>query len=270
MNPNPAATLRIGTFNVRWDNPDDGVHRWERRKSRLFDLRRTWEPDVLGLQEPLRVQLDQIRCALPGYEAAGVGREDGQDAGEFCPIFYRPARFELGDQGTFWFSKTPEVPGSRGWGIWHPRICTWVRLKERKNGTAFYVYNLHWDNESQIARENSALLLLDRIGQRRSADPVIVLGDFNSEAAHIEIARLIAPGSPLAASALASRHSEPSGTFHGFTGEPSGAPIDHIFLSSGWNVLDAEVLCGDGERPFLSDHFPVAATLQRREEAGRI
>ena len=260
--------LHIGTFNVRWADPNDGAHRWDQRKSRLFDFLRAWEPDVLGLQEPLHSQLTEIRHALPRYEAAAVGREDGQEGGEFCPIFYQSARFELADSGTFWFSETPETPGSRGWGSWHPRICTWVHLKERSSGTAFYVYNLHWDNESQTARENSARILLERIRQRPSADPVIVLGDFNAEAGNAAVARLSAPGSPVPTSALASVHPEQSGTFHGFTGEPSEAPIDHIFLSPEWKVLDAEVLYGDGERPFLSDHFPVAASLQRLEEAG--
>ena len=262
--PESTPPLRVGTFNVRWDDPNDGTHRWDLRRDRFLDLLRTWGPDVLGLQEPLRSQFGQIRQALPEYGSVGVGREDGQEVGEFCPIFYRDDRFDLALSGTFWFSGTPEVPGSRGWGNWHPRICTWVHLRERGNGRAFYVYNLHWDNESRPARERSALLLLDRVRQRPTADPVIVVGDFNAAAGDGAVARLSESDSPAPASALLAVQARPAGTFHGFTGEATGAPIDHIFLSPEWEVLDAQVLRGDGERPFASDHFPVAATLLQR------
>jgi len=256
--------LRVGTFNVRWANPDDGEHRWELRQERLFALLRQWQPDVLGLQEPLLPQLDAIRRALPDYECVAVGREDGLEAGEFCPVFYRATRFERLEEGTFWFSETPDAPGSLGWGSRHPRICTWVRLRERE-GKAFYVYNVHWDHESQLARENSARLLLDRMRTRPVGDPVIVLGDFNAEADNPAVARLAGPDSPVPVSALTPEQRRQSGTFHGFTGETSETPIDHILVSPEWTVADAQVLRGDGLRPFPSDHFPLAATLHRKD-----
>ncbi len=255
--------LKVGTFNVRWANPDDGEHRWELRRERLFALLRQWEPDVLGLQEPLLPQLEALRQALPDYESVAVGREDGLEAGEFCPVFYRASQFERIETGTFWFSETPDVPGSLGWGSRHPRLCTWVKLRERHREEAFYVYNVHWDHESQPARDNSALILLDRIGRRSAPDSVIVLGDFNAEAGNPAVARLAAPDSPVPYSALTPEQIRQSGTFHGFTGETSETPIDHILLSPEWTVADAEVLRGDGSRPFPSDHFPLAATLTR-------
>lgn len=255
--------LRIGTFNVRWDAPGDGPHRWERRRERLLDLLRAWEPDVLGLQEPRREPLAQIRAALPVYASVGVGRDDGAEAGEFCPIFYRRARFDLVGSGTFWFSQTPEAPGSLGWGSRHPRLCTWVHLRERGDETAFTVYNLHWDHESEEARGQSARLLQDRLRQRPAADPVIVVGDFNAEADSHAVASLLAPDSPVPVSALGGAFSPSTGTFHGFTGDAPGTPIDHILLSPEWEVVEAEIMRGDGRLPFPSDHFPVAATLRR-------
>ncbi len=256
-------TLSVGTFNVRWANPDDGEHQWNLRKERLFALLRGWGPDVLGMQEPLLPQLEALRRALPDYDSVAVGRDDGLEAGEFCPIFFRAARFEKLEDGTFWFSETPDTPGSMGWNSRHPRLCTWVRLKEQENGEAFYVYNVHWDHESQQARDNSALILLDRIRRRASADPVLVLGDFNAEAGNPAVARLAAPDSPVPASALSPEQIAQMGTFHGFTGNTSETPIDHILMSPEWEVLSAEVLRGDGRRPFPSDHFPLAATLRR-------
>ena len=80
-------SLRVGTFNVRWADPKDGEHRWDLRKARLLAVLREWAPDVLGLQEPVKSQLDQIRQALAEYESVAVGREDGLEAGEFLPCF---------------------------------------------------------------------------------------------------------------------------------------------------------------------------------------
>ena len=255
-----SSTLKIGTFNVRCANSGDGEHHWENRRAPLLNLLQDWSPDVLGLQEPLLRQLDDIRHALPDYESVAVGRDDGRNAGEFCPIFYRASRFECVDTGAFWFSETPAVPGSRGWGCNYSRLCSWAELKERNGGQAFRVYNLHWDHESQTARENSGLLLREVL--RSVVGPCLVLGDFNADAGNPAVALLTAPGSPLTQSALSPEQQREPGTFHGFTGTPTEPPIDHILLSPDWSVLSAEVLYGDGRRPFVSDHFPVAATLQ--------
>lgn len=253
--------LRVGTFNVRWPNPGDGEHIWENRRARLFSLLHEWQPDVLGLQEPLASPLHDLRQALPDYDSVAVGRDDGAEAGEFCPIFFRRERFERVGDGTFWFSETPDVPGSQAWGSSHPRICTWVELRERGSGETFRVYNLHWDHQSQAARENSALLLRDFL--RTVNGPLIVLGDFNAYADNPAVASLLEPGSRLTQSALPPEQQRKPGTFHGFTGTPTDPPIDHLLLSPEWEVSKAEVLYGDGKRPFPSDHFPVAATLQR-------
>lgn len=267
--PNGATpTLSVGTFNVRCDFPADGGQRWGHRRDRVADLLRGWGPDLLGLQEPLSAQLGDIRRALPAYEAAGVGRDDGRAAGEFCPVLFRRDRLRLGGGGTFWFSDTPQVPGSRGWGNRITRLCTWVSLTDLASGAAFLFYNLHLDHESQPARERSVGLLLDHIRARPAADPVIVAGDFNAEPDNPAVAAMGAADSPVPTSALAGRAGGPAGTFHGFTGEPAGGAIDHIFVSPEWEVLDAHVRRGDGMRPFPSDHFPVAATLRLRGKPG--
>jgi len=172
--------LSAGTCNVRWDNPGDGEHRWELRRERLRTFLRSWTPDVLGLQEPLRHQFHYLRQALPAYDTVGVGREDGVTAGEFCPILYRRDRFQPATAGTFWLSEEPETPGPMAWGARHPRICTWAGLIERDTNISFSVYNLHLDHEAQTARENGVALLLERIRQCTVSGPVIVLGDFNS------------------------------------------------------------------------------------------
>ncbi len=255
--------LQVGTFNVRWDSPDDGDHRWDRRRPRLVGLLRDWGPDLLGLQEPLARQRDDILRALPEYGAVGVGRDDGREAGEFCAILYRQDRFDVVDSGTFWLSETPDTPGSKGWGSRHARICSWACLADRAAGWQFFLYNVHLDHESQQARNEGVARLLERIRGRRTADPVLVTGDFNAPPDNTAVAALTAADSPTLTDAFHARHPDGAagGTFHGFTGTPGATPIDYVFVSKEWRVLQADVVRGDGLRPFRSDHFPVAVTL---------
>ena len=253
-------TLRVGTFNVRWDAPVDEC-RWEQRRARSVQMLHDWAPDLLGLQEPLHSQLEQIAEGLTAYTVVGAGREDGRQGGEFCPILYRTARFDLKEGGTFWLSGTPSVPGSVGWGNRIPRICTWAVLGDRETGSEFSLYNVHLDHESQAAREKSVQLLIDTL-QEHAVGPIIVTGDFNAEPGNPAVRRLQAGDSPVPVSALNITSPTPPGTFHGFTGRASGGPIDYIFLSPEWQVIEAKVLTGDGAWPFPSDHFPVAATLR--------
>ncbi len=168
------------TFNIRYGTADDGDNSWPLRSAMVWQLIQNHAPDVVGLQEALRFQLDEIRTRVPGYAELGVGRDDGRSGGEYSAILYRSRRFAVADQGTFWFSETPDAPGSTSWGNRITRICTWARLVERETGTHLYVYNLHLDHESQPSRERSVELLAARINARRPRDPVIVMGDFNA------------------------------------------------------------------------------------------
>ena len=161
------------------------------------------------------------------YPSTGVsasGREDGREAGEFCPILFRAAKFSLDSSGTFWFSDTPEIP-SRTWGNRVTRICTWARLIERDSGTAFYFYNVHLDHESQAARVKGVSLLLSRIRKRPADDPVIVTGDFNAEPDNAAIiGRCRPPTRRFPSALLPPSRKGPTGTFHGFTGTATGGP----------------------------------------------
>src|SRR5262245_19883475 len=77
--------LRVMTFNVRYATAPDGDNAWPLRKDLALEVIRTFDPDVLGVQEALRVQMDDFAAELPGYASLGVGREaDG--GGEYSAI----------------------------------------------------------------------------------------------------------------------------------------------------------------------------------------
>jgi len=99
-----------------WSDPY-AENPWCERRSRLVDaLLSTGEPDILGFQEVLHNQLLDISCLLgEGYGFVGVGRDDGKEAGEYAPVFWRKGVLDLVRWKTVWLSPTPDVPGSKGW-----------------------------------------------------------------------------------------------------------------------------------------------------------
>src|SRR5437762_1455123 len=98
-----------------------------------------------------------------------------------CGVFFRTGRFDLVDGGHFWLSKTPDKPGSHGWGAFFPRMVTWVKLRPRDgSGPAFCWFNTHFDAWNGHARRESAKMMvqfMDRIAARM---PRVVTGDFNA------------------------------------------------------------------------------------------
>ena len=85
--------LNVMTFNIRYDNPDDGLNNWKFRKKNVVNLIRFQEVDVLGLQEVLSNQLREMSGQLQEYAVIGVGREDGKEKGEYSPILYKKNKY---------------------------------------------------------------------------------------------------------------------------------------------------------------------------------
>ena len=106
-----AQTLRVATFNLRYDNKNDSGNLWTDRMKPVADLIRFHDFDVVGVQEALANQLTDVSSALPEYALYGKGRDDGKAAGEHSSIFYKKDKFTFLNKGDFWLSETPDVPG---------------------------------------------------------------------------------------------------------------------------------------------------------------
>jgi len=242
----------------------------------VFNVLRDNHPDVVGLQEALRFQIDEIRKALPVYGEIGVAREDGRTEGEYSAILYHNDRFNVDESGTFWFSDTPEVPGSSHWGNDCVRICTWARFVEKKSAKAFYLFNLHLDHVSQPSREKSVVLLAQRIQDRKHIDPFVVTGDFNAGENNPVITYLkdktalggedegksTNPLPMIDTFRVLHPNASDVRTAHGFRGNRQGNKIDYVFVPPGLKVLEAQILYDNIDGRYPSDHFPVTARLR--------
>src|SRR5690606_32554944 len=154
--------LRVATYNLRYDNPQDSLDNWQYRKSTVAKLIQFHDFDIFGTQEGLKHQLDYLQEEMPGYAYIGVGRDDGKDAGEYAAIFYKKELFELLDKGNFWLSEDTTKP-NKGWDAVLPRICSWGKFKEKSSGLVFFFFNTHFDHVGTIARQESAKLILNKI-----------------------------------------------------------------------------------------------------------
>lgn len=252
-----AQSHQMATFNIRWDNPNDTGNLWKDRLSHVIGLIKFHKIGILGTQEGLQHQIEQMRKEL-GYASIGVGRDDGAQKGEYTAILFDSTLFKLLEQGTFWLSPTPEIP-SKGWDAALNRICSWGRFEDIQN-KSFYVFNIHFDHIGQEAREQSSALLIKQIEKINTKSlPVILMGDFNvtpSNTAYTTIinnldwkdARLISEIPAFG----------PGGTFTGFEWEhmPDGI-IDHIFVKGKINVIRHGILTDNYGKKYPSDHFPV-------------
>lgn len=251
--------VKIISFNIRYNNPDDGINKWENRKEWLTQSIRFFDVDIVGAQEVTYGQLTDMENLLPDYGYVGVGREGGKK-GEFTPIFYKEDRFELLESDTFWLSETPEAVASKGWDAALPRILTWAKFKDKKTGAIFLHFNTHFDHRGRGARVNSAKLITKEIKRIAEDNPLILTGDFNSSPDSDPHDILLENGLKDTFLQLDPENRYgPAYTANGWNAEGRGPGdrIDYIFYKNGARPINYQVLDGQRGKRFISDHFPV-------------
>lgn len=281
------AALRAGvlTFNIRYGTAPDGENAWPKRKELVFEILQDERLSVIGVQEALREQLDDIKRACPKLGEIGVGREDGKQDGEYSAILYRTDVWKPLKSGTFWLSETPEVPGSKSWKTACTRVCTWARLErvgclEDGRPCVLWVFNTHMDHVSAEARLNGARLIAKRIGERGDSHPFVLTGDFNSneneEAARYFTAppregKFVSPiGVLVDTFRVLHADDKEGGTFQEFDPKRTlGKKIDYVLVMPGTKVVESWIdrRSKDGRAP--SDHFPVGAVVEWISAGGK-
>ena len=252
--------LKVMTFNIRYGSADDGENSWNNRKSMLFDVVRDFNPDIFGMQEVLNFQQNELQNEFQNYLMVGVGRDDGKTKGEYSPIFFSKDRFIRDTTETFWYSDTPHIPGSTGWGNEITRICTWVKLFDKFSGKSLYVLNTHLDHMSVPSRIKSAEALIAKIKSFKNKAPVIITGDFNSGENEETIQSIENFGMIDSYRSLHPKSAH-EGTFNGFTGDDTKDKIDFIFASKDFKAIKSEIIKTNKNGKYPSDHFPVTAVL---------
>jgi endonuclease/exonuclease/phosphatase family metal-dependent hydrolase len=259
------------TYNIRLPLESDGVNYWNHRRPLVASLLTYHTPDLIGVQEAFRRQLDELIIDHPEYEWFGVCRTDGtinpDPDNEFSAILYRKSRFERLDGSTFWLSPTPEVPGSQGWDAALPRIATWVKLRDKETGKQFYHINTHFDHVGDTARLESIVLIRKFIDSLTDRLPVVLTGDFNTSDNSLPYYVITSTISSIlitdAYHTTITPHHGPSGTFSGNFMLPGVGDnrIDFIFTTDHFDVVKHAILSDSWDGRLPSDHLPVFAEL---------
>jgi endonuclease/exonuclease/phosphatase family metal-dependent hydrolase len=260
------SSIIVMTYNIRFNNPDDGTNSWPYRKERLMNMVKNQDSDLIGLQEALKDQVADLSDFLKDYEWTGVGRDDGKEKGEYAIIFFRKNRFHKLDAGYFWLSEKPEIPGSIGWDADCTRIVTWIKLKDKKTVAEIFLFNTHFDHSGEKARTESAKLMLRRIRGIAGDKKVIITGDFNCS--ENSVPYNIITGSEKdyyfedCRNKSESKPTGPNFSYSGFeAGKTKGELIDFIFVRNIKKVLTHNIIDESYNGFYLSDHLPVVVKL---------
>ncbi len=257
-----ARPIRLMSYNIRYDAPDDTPN-WTQRRPHMARQIAFFDPDVLGVQEALIPMVAYLAEQAPAYDHYGLGRDDGREAGETTTLFWRRDRFETVSTQTLWCSPTPDRP-SKGWDAALPRTLTRVVLRDRTDGRLLDVRNAHFDHVGVIAREQCAALAADLPAATEAGRTaaVVLMGDFNTGPDSAPYRRILASGLRDART-LSPVVFGPAGTYNAFdiARDNDGIAIDHVFVGPGLSVQRFAVPTDSVAGQVISDHFPLVVDI---------
>lgn len=272
--PREESNVRLATLNVHWvalrmQSGPWSPAGWDARRPAMAATLLDISPDILALQEAesfpdtnrngRNLVVEGLMEDLDGYAIAATGPPT-----EFPPtqpILYRADRFEMVDQGWFFFSRTPDRIYSRTFNGGFAAFASWAQFRGRDGGL-FRVVNMHTDYASRSNRLKSAALVRDRVRPWIEAgERVVVLGDMNAMRGAATLRRIEEAGIrflPI-----------PGATVHFNRGINLLGAIDHIGLGPGLKAVSQPGVVRnrvDGVWP--SDHYPVFVDLATDPEPG--
>ena len=256
--------MKIMSFNIRTGTSDrNTANAWEKRKAGVFEMLKTEEPMIVGLQEARKFQRTEILDACPDYDGFGVCRDTGKDVeGETGSVIYNKKLCSVEKYGYFWLTdKIDKSVPSVGWDATYKRMATWAVVKVTKSGKRFFFMSTHLDHEGPQAQAGGMQVIMQKFEELNTEKlPQVLVGDFNvlqtsdvfkvTEATMYN-ARLKAPSS------------DSVETFNNWGS--SKKIIDHIFMSNtGFKLRSySTVNRAFAGITYISDHYPifVLATL---------
>ena len=178
--------IRIMTYNIPKGNIDpsegNGQNTWENRALAIHRYFAKVNPDLIGMQEPVRASLCDMLRGMPNYSMIGTGRDNGADNGEYTAILYKTERFRVLAYDTYWLTDTPKKH-SKVDGSTHYRIATWGLFEDKQTGARFLYTNTHLSYDSPTVKDAQLRVmkptmkeLQDKYG---TSLPHYLTGDFN-------------------------------------------------------------------------------------------
>ncbi|RDE25071.1 endonuclease [Motiliproteus coralliicola] len=257
-----SCALHIASFNIHYIVPSDSDETWDTRKHAVSRILNEMDADIVAFQEaetfdggdysPRNLQLDWIHASTTGYQNAAIGNPAAFPITQ--PIIYKANKFDLLDQGFFFFSDTPDRIYSSQWNGGYPYFASWARFRSHCSNHQFFLFNVHNDYKSRSNRLKSSTLIVERIKDLvREPIPVIVLGDFNVPSGFQEV-RLFEE--------IGLKVIPPEGSTNRIFGLDLLPAIDHILISSAFRPMsEIKVWRNQYDGVYPSDHYPISIQL---------
>ena len=254
------ATLKIITSNIRFANPEDGIHDWPNRRPLLVNIFRSFNPDILGTQEGRIGQIKELDLELAELELIDQHREWIDERMYPC-LFINSKTILVERSGDIWLSETPSTPGSSSFKSSFPRLCTWAEITVKETGKKYMVINTHLDHVLNTTRKEQIKVLITEV-KKINDRPVLIMGDFNEspltsiKSDLMKAFNLKDPWEELNYPEEASHH--------GFLGNESksGDRIDWILIPKTHECSHLKLEKSAGlNGVFPSDHYPLLATV---------
>lgn len=249
--------IKVMSYNIRYGSAEDGPNSWNYRCPATVEMIEDQKPDVFGVQEALYYQISFIEENCSEYKSVGVGRDDGKKAGEHMSVFWNTKTISMLKWGTLWLSETPDKP-SLGWDAACCRTATWVLMKDKRTGRKFYFVNTHLDHVGREAQKNGLKLIVDKLVEINQDNyPMILTGDFNVTSDDCVLCDLDSKMTSARRSAL---KTDDKGTYNNWG--KSSLAIDYIYYSGFSSCPEFHTVTDAyAKRAFVSDHYPITATL---------
>lgn len=251
--------LKIISSNIRYENPHDGNHAWEKRRPILQKIINDFHPDILGTQEGREMQIKSL-AQLLSLKLVESHRDWITDRMYPC-LYINEEQIKLNKSGDIWLSETPHVNGSISFKSSFPRLCTWMHVTHLVNNQDYFVVNTHLDHvleETRIHQVNVLTNEIQKLNQQRL--PLILMGDFN-DSPMSAIRKTILEKLHLKDPWIELGHSEET-SHHGFNGTAAnGDRIDWILVPEVFAVENIRLEKSSFENIFPSDHYPLLATV---------
>lgn len=255
INVGEIMNLNIMSFNIRIDVSVDGKHAWPYREKHVLSFIKKENPDLLGIQEAGPHMVQSLRNHLEAYDLFVEPRDE---RGESTPILIKKHLFKILEQKTIWLTDTPHQPSNIK-GSNHPRIATYIVL-ETKDRHIIHFFNTHLDytGDEVTLRQVEYLHAYMKQVEERYGGSTILCGDFNSYPKTKTIIYLenyyVSCFNGLKNHRL---------TFHGYSHDIEGEPIDYIFYSKTLKQVSLTFHDHIEKDVFLSDHYPISSILKK-------
>jgi endonuclease/exonuclease/phosphatase family metal-dependent hydrolase len=253
--------MRVMTFNIRFDNEEDGANAWVFRKDLVTELIRKYEPSILGTQEGMIQQLNTLQEELFEYHMHAPHRVL-DDTAQYPTLYFQKENFHILGGAEFWLSKTPGSHRSKDWDSAFPRMMSYARVRAKDLANPIWIAVTHLDHMGETARYEQAKIIAQWV--KRLSGPVILMGDFNDHP-DSDVHRLLAsPDTGLKDTwqVLGYEEGASSFTHHDFHGVPRKTRMDWILATREFRVTEARIIRDHSGESYPSDHFPYLVSLE--------